>query len=244
MSFVCQYCQQQFARKYGLSRHLNENRCKTLKNKVEPNPTSSKNNKSMSEKITKLEKQLEQLKEQTNKEITTLKQKPSNTVNQVLQVICISKEDNYLDMLSHRMGDVNQAIEYIKDCALSDLSGDCKLIEKIYMSEEHENIQFLDRTKNRVSYYNENHEKIVDNKDNFGKKLANNLQNSYLKGINYIIQKNLEENVSPNHLLEEYDLQTWNSHIYNLSDVCYQRRIVTQLNLPKDQEISEEHLLT
>jgi len=232
MSFVCDYCQQQFARKYGLSRHLNENRCKALKNKQSRHPKQDAD-KSMSEHIIQLEKQIEQLKEQTDKEITTLKQKPTNTVNQVLQVICISNQDNYLDMLTHQMGDVNQAIEYIKDCALSDLSGDCKLIEKIYMSHDNENIQFLDRTKTKVSYYNEKNEKIVDNKDNFGKKLANNLQNSYLKGINYIINKNLVENISPNHLLDEYDIQTWNSHIYNLSDLGYQRKIVTQLNLPK-----------
>jgi len=198
--------------------------------------TVSNINQNMSEKIIKLEKQIEELKEQTNKDITTLKQKPNNTINQVLQVICVSKGDNYLDMLTDSLGNFDQAIEYIKDCALSDLSGDCKLIEKIYMSDNTDNIQFIDRNKSRVSYYNEKHEKIIDNKDNFGKKIANNLQNSYLKGINHLITKNLGQNMSPNRLLEEYDLQTWNSHIYNLSDTCYQRKIVTQLNIKKNEE--------
>jgi hypothetical protein len=49
-------------------------------------------------------------------------------VNQVLQVICVSNSDNYLDMSSDRMGNFDQVIEYIRDCALSNVSGDLKLI--------------------------------------------------------------------------------------------------------------------
>lgn len=240
MSFCCQYCNRSFARKYGLSRHINEKRCKSLKINVPsstplPSTLSSASltiNKNLTNHIEQLERQIEQLKEQTNKEITNLKQKPTNTVNQVLQVICISNQDNYLDMLTDSMGNFDQAIEYIKDCALSNLSGDCKLIEKIYLAKETENIHFLDKSKSKVSYYNENHEKVIDNKESFGKKIANNLQNSYLKGVNYLINKNLGNNMCPNRFLEEYDIQTWNTHIYNLSDVCYQKKIVNQLNIP------------
>ena len=65
-----------------------------------------------------------------------------------------------------------------------------------------------------------------------GKKLANNLQNSYLKGINYLINRNVSEHLSPSKLLADYDLQTWNSHIYNLSDKCYQKKVINQLSLP------------
>jgi len=189
---------------------------------------------SENQKIVQLEHQLEQLKEETSKEIDTLKKKPSGPVNQVLQVICITNDDNYLEMLTHRMGNFDQAIEYIKDCALSNVSGDCKLIEKIYFANDRDpdTLHYSDRTRSKISYYNEHREKVVDNKDNFGKKIAHNLQNSYLKGINYLINRNLNSHMSPNRLLEEYDLQTWNSHIYNLSDAVYQRKIVNQLQIP------------
>ena len=67
---------------------------------------------------------------------------------------------------------------------------------------------------------------------NRNKKLANNLQNSYLKGVNYLITKNLEMHGCPNKFLEEYDLQIWNQHIYDLSDIRYHKKIVNQLEIP------------
>ena len=53
----------------------------------------------------------------------------NNINNQVLQVICVSNNDNYLDMLTKEWDDFDRALEYIKDCALSNLTGDCKLIK-------------------------------------------------------------------------------------------------------------------
>jgi hypothetical protein len=108
-------------------------------------------------------------------------------INQTLNIICVTGHDNYLDMLTDRMGDFNQAIEYIKDCALSDLVGDCKLIEKIYGNHRHELSFTIHPKQSKVTYHNEQSEKITESKDSFAKKLANNLQNSYLKGINLII---------------------------------------------------------
>jgi len=81
-------------------------------------------------------------------------------------------------------------------------------------------------------YYNENNEKIVDDCAAFGRKLAHNLQNSYLKGINYLINQNLDKKLDPNKFLDDYDLLTWNKHIYDLSDACHQHKIVRQLNIP------------
>jgi hypothetical protein len=37
---------------------------------------------------------------------------------------------------------------------------------------------------------------------------------------------------SPNKLLDDYDLQTWNAHIYELSDCKYQKKLVGQLDIP------------
>src|SRR5438128_3375403 len=78
-------------------------------------------------------------------QITHLKKKPSitnhnhNHHNQVLQVVCLTDKDNYLDMLTEQWGDYNRALKYIKDCALSSLAGDCQLIEKIYFGKGENN---------------------------------------------------------------------------------------------------------
>ena len=85
-------------------------------------------------------------------------------------------------------------------------------------------------------YFNENKVKSIDKKQQFCNKLANNLQNSYLKGINHVITENLDNHRCPNKFLEEYDIQTWNQHIYNLSDLSYQKKLINQLNIPVKTE--------
>lgn len=247
-NFVCQYCERNFTMKHHLKRHIDEKRCKylktdgkytlienevrSLKKQIEDLKNTASMNKppqlpiDVDTRITAVEKRLEM---QENK---------PQIHNNVLNVICVTGNDNYLDMLTERMGDFGEAIEYIKDCALSDISGDCKLIEKIYMTESQKNntfIYFSDNSKNKISYYNEKSELVHDNKLSFGKKLANSLQNSYLKGINYLINKNLDNHMCPNKFLEDYDLMTWNNHIYNLSDNCYQKKIINQLSIPVKQ---------
>lgn len=186
----------------------------------------------------KLEKDLEE----KSILLEELKEKPSNVINnhnQVLQVVCISNNDNYLDMLTQEWGNYDRALEYIKDCALSHLVGDCKLIEKIYLDPERTEpaMRYVDKSRTRVEYFNEKKEKVINNKKLFGRKLANNLQNSYLKGVNYLIMKNLENHRCPNKFLEDYDIQTWNQHIYNLSDNRYQKKFINQLNIPFIAEI-------
>jgi hypothetical protein len=260
---VCQYCGQNFARTFCLERHLKDKRCKVLKKefnqssveleekmiileqqlaekdkeivKLKENPTSQ---------FEKLEKQIAELKEATTRTITEIAGLKETTIelkkeprvnNQILQVVCIGNNDNYLDILTEKWKDFNKALEYIQNCALSSLSGDCQLIEKIY-STTNENpeisMKFLDKNRTRIEYFNENREKVSENKEIFGRKLANNLQNSYLKGVNYLINRNLDNKLCPNKLLEEYDLQIWNQHIYDLSDVRYHRKIINQLNIP------------
>jgi hypothetical protein len=146
--------------------------------------------------------------------------------------VCVSGNDNYLDMLTSQMGNFEQAIDYVKDCALSDLVGDCKLIEKIYTTQNAEFSFSIDRNNSKITYHNEKNEPITENKEQFGRKLAHNLQNSYLKGINYLIQKNLDQKRDPNKFLDECDIMTWNNHIYQLSESNHQRKMINQLNIP------------
>ena len=180
----------------------------------------------IAEKVMILEKDLKEKSIQ----IEELKDKPS--INNNLQIVCISANDNYLDMLTEKWGDYDRALEYIKDCALSSLTGDCKLIEKIYLGDS-QSISYIDKSRVKIEYFDENRNKVIDPRGlNLAKKLANNLQNSYLKGINYLINHNLENKRCPNKFLEEYDIQLWNQHIYDLSDHRYHRKIISHLNIP------------
>ena len=186
------------------------------------------------EKQQDIEKHIEQLHQNQiigNQEIQQLKQQP-HIINNVLQVVCITQNDNYLDMLTEELGDFNKALEYIKSCALGHINGDCKLIEKIYLNKLKPDFYYKDKAKTKIEYFNEKQELSIDKKQQFIHKLANNLQNSYLKGINHVIIENLDHRRCPNKLLEEYDIQTWNQHIYNLSDLTYQKKIINQLNIP------------
>ena len=92
-------------------------------------------------------------------------------------------------------------------------------------------MRFTDKSQTKIEYYDENNEIVKDTKELLGRKLANNLQNSYLKGVNYLLKKNLDERKCPNKFLEEYDLQTWNGHIYELSDIKYHKKIINQLKI-------------
>jgi len=246
--YFCEHCQAGFTRKDNLSRHQRDD-CKLMKSnnekakvlllkkqlaEKEKEIAKLKNIPLPVEALNRFEKMEKEIA-QNNKEIAELKENPRIS-NQILQVVCVGTSDNYLDMLTDEWNNFDRALEYIKDCALSSLAGDCKLIEKMYLGERNANdepsIRFLDKGKTRIEYFNEKKEKISDSKEMFGKKIANNLQNSYLKGINYLLTQNLENHRCPNKFLEEYDLQIWNQHIYDLSDLRYHRKIINQLNIP------------
>jgi hypothetical protein len=231
----CDICHKNFTRVDNMKRHQ-----ETVHKSVNSEPIVSnllskitELQSELREKNEQLELKMEKRDEQLQSELHSLKDRlPKNIINnQILNVICVTNQDNYLDMLTNTMGNFDQAIEYIKDCALSDLAGDCKLIEKIYTNQNHELSFTLNPKQSRVTYHNDQHEKITESKEVFGRKLANNLQNSYLKGINYLINDTLDSKRNPNHLLEDHDLLAWNQHIYQLSDYQHQRKLLSQLHL-------------
>ena len=243
--YVCQICGQHLSCKRRLIGHCEKIHMISIENLSvdSPNPTYhaliseiselraelkeiKSGQKEQSEKTEKLHLELQQnIGELANKSPTNI------TNNQTLNIICVTGHDNYLDMLTDRMGDFNQAIGYIKDCALSDLAGDCKLIEKIYGNQKH-GLSFTIHPKQpKVTYHNEHQQLTTETKDLFARKLANNLQNSYLKSINHLINNNLNNRRDPNQLLTDYDLVSWNQHIYQLSDHQHQRKLLIQLQI-------------
>ena len=231
----CPHCNYRFGRRSELNRHLKHKICKKIKeNELIEKVTADLYSKLVNNEIivppnADLEKQIQILKN----EVDQLKDKPTINNQNILQVVCVGQKDNYLDMLTQQYGDFNRALEFIKDCALSNLTGDCKLIEKIYLNQGPQlNLYFVDKNRTKIEYYNENKELVRDTKELFGRKLANNLQNSYLKGVNHLINENLENKRCPNKFLEDYDLQMWNQHIFDLSEIHYQKKLVSRLNIP------------
>ena len=201
--FLCEYCKKSFASKDNVSVHLKKNRCVVLKfANQEGSPCAmgkhilykKKEDDNVKNKLMSLEENFEKNISDLKKQIIELKENPSNIINNNLQIICVGKNDNFLKVL--QLGDFDRALEYIKDCALSSLIGDCKLIERIYLGEHNcpmdpvkhrshegsQSIRYIDKSRNKIEYYNEKKEKVIDNKEMFGRKIANNLQNSYLFG--------------------------------------------------------------
>ncbi len=93
-------------------------------------------------------------------------------------------------------------------------------------------IHYIDKAKTKIQYFDENKNEVIDNLIQFGKKIANNLQNSYLKGVNHLINENLDNNRCPNIFLGQYDIQAWNQHIYDLCDAKYHKKMINNLNIP------------
>lgn len=55
------------------------------------------------------------------------------------------------------------------------------MVEKVYslrLSKDESPIRFIDKGRTKIEYYTENKEKQIDNKQSFGKKIANNIQNT------------------------------------------------------------------
>lgn len=235
---ICPHCRYAFTKRANLKRHINNQSCMEARFGQAVKQIKEQLTSKIKEETVKVKEEIngkhtvdaERMNELEN-QVKELKNKPLIN-NQILQVVCIGQNDNYLDMLTEKW-DFNRALDFIKGCALSSLAGDCKLIEKIYNESSDQCVMhYVDKGRTKIEYYNENKEKVIDNKELFGRKLANNLQNSYLKGVNYLTKKTLEERGCPNKFLEEYDLQTWNSHIYELSDIRYQRKIIGHLEIP------------
>ena len=62
---------------------------------------------------------------------------------------------------------------------------------------EHPAIFYLDQQKKKLAYKDKNGNNQLDKDGLVARKLASNLQNGYLHGVNYLITKNLEEKRCP-----------------------------------------------
>lgn len=234
--YECEHCQSLFTGDEFLEAHLKSHcklkQCDFDKLNSQINISNESNGLKENYSIVHMAKKIRELEDKLTKN-DKIKTKDINNNNNILQVLCVSEGQNFLDILTEHWGDYSRALEFVKDCALSSINGDCKLIEKIYFEGLEPPIKYLDRGRNKLEYVDENNNKRVDLKGHrVARILASNLQNSYLKGINYLINKNLNENRCPNKFLAEYDIQCWNNHIYELCDVKYQKKVIANLDIP------------
>ena len=228
----CSTCQKNFTRSDNLARHM---RTCTVETKVKATTVPTEMNEAFINQLkTIIRNELQEEFKRTGTPVasqpTTASaisgnsdKQPTIINNNILNVICVRNNDNYLDMLTDQWGNFDQALDYVKDCALSSVSGDCKLLTKVY---------FNDREHKNVTYIDENSQAIAEDKTlRLGRRLANNLQNTYLKGINYLINTHLDSHISPQKFLDEHDLQNWNKHIFDLSNIQYCRKIMSQMKM-------------
>lgn len=240
----CEFCSRGFTRRDNMLVHQRGSCRGRQRNHLPLHRSQAQRSRSPSpRRPTTHEENLQAKVERLEQQIAELRENPRTTTNvinnrNILQVVCIGNNDNYLDMLTEEVG-FDNALRFIKNCALSDVNGDCKLIEKIYLNDRtNPSIRYVDKKRTKIEYFIENiqaHEKesVIDHKGiQLGKKLANNLQNSYLKGVNHLINQNLKKKLCPNKFLSDFDLCAWNKHIYDLCDDKYHKKIVKQLNIP------------
>lgn len=189
------------------------------------------NEKNYEQMFMSMKSEIKKEMEEVNHRMSVIEKKPQ-TVNN-LQVLCLDSNKNCLDALTERFGNFSQALDFVKGCALSQLSGDVRLIEHVYLNSQRPAMWFLDRKRHKIGWIDENGQKNIDIGGRIVlRKLVSNLQNGYLKGVNYLISQNLDENRCPNKFLADYDIQSWNSHIYNLCEEKYQNKLLNHLDLP------------
>lgn len=258
--YQCNLCGNKFAKKYNCRRHLMEV-CLCYKYKINDqlsmfinqakNPNMNEYNLSKSHiakphPVLKNKITLKSTRNETSPsqniydDVEFLKKKIQNieqnaikpiTINN-MNFVCLRDNEDSFDLLTKKLGNFDQALEFVKGCALSQMTGDVRLIEKLYFDEDNTVAFYLDKKRKMLEMIDDNDKKYQCENIVLGRKLANNLQKGYLRGVNYLINKNLEEKRCPYKFLAEYDIQAWNAHIYQLSDAKYQKKMLAYVDIP------------
>lgn len=256
--YKCKYCQKTYGRRFSAKRHI-KNGCDKMIKEMSPNQTTKNPEdeaylryKLFNEKISNVgdlnvsdlnigdlntnnsnhntENNIMNKFSSLEQRLIELEKRPSINQNNYLQVVCVNSNDNYLDMLSQKIGFV-KALDFVQNCALSGLNGDCRMIEKIFI--ETDSMRCLDKNRVKIEYYDENEQKVIDIRGVIlSGKLASSLQKTYIKGVNFLINDTIDHQQCPLKFLGDYDIQTWNTHIYGLSDLKYQRKLFNHINIP------------
>jgi hypothetical protein len=243
----CPTCLKLFGTKSNLTRHINGNYCQVRAEKDKQDTA-----KMLAQCLERIERMDERFDERFNqfKEEFEKNYKPTTIQqisNQNLNVMCLGSKDNMLDILTARTNP-HKALTFVKDSALNRLRGDCTILEKVYILDmERPAIMYANGSKIQYVYYDENDNRVVEtNVQIMAKKLADNLQRTYLKGMgalhidladnlrddndNFIRSKNIQS-------IEAHDIQTMNEHVHELQDEKYQKKVLKSLKIPYESDI-------
>ena len=219
-TYQCKYCDKNFTRMSSLRKHIELKRCRgyeltVLKMHLTDEISSLKAN--LEANLTALSNQIKEVK-------TTNVNNISNNINNNFNMrVYVSAKDDYLSILSDKMGP-NEALEFVKDCGLSGINGDVKLLMKVYfdgISDKDVPIRFHNKQRLGLSYRDE-HGRIIKehNGDGLATKLGKNIQNTYLHG---------SKELSNSNQLPPYDMAQWITHTNNLCDPGIRRKVLRQL---------------
>lgn len=229
---VCIHCGATFSQQSSLARHI-KGYCHALKT-TELQQLNAKIQKLIENQEKIMEKQEDQIKklkedhteeirkvienqEQFFQQISKVNDKPSQIINNNLNVMCVSEKGDYFAILTEKMG-ADKAIGFIAGCVMDDdsLRGDIKLLNKVYLeghSPEDCAIQFLDIKRKKIRYRNEQGQFVIDiGGENIFTCLYNCLQNTYLAGVEYLKAQD------PNIPLDDPDIQNWTSRIHKRNE--------------------------
>ena len=134
-----------------------------------------------------------------------------NIINNILQVVCVSQTNNYLDW------DTPIAPFLVKLLNFGGYGGIPN---------------YIDKARTRIEYFDEKQELKIDKKNNFAANYPIICKIYFFKSIAKSKSSDFCNTFFKSIFLEEYDIQTWNQHIYNLSDISYQKKLMNQLNIP------------
>ena len=252
---ACPDCHKKLAHISSVYRHMRDGSCRVRY----PNSSKKELIKSNNEKQSALdiiEKRFDVLTEKIEqgiskgiecgiekamKHITTVASNGPPTINntQNLSVLCLGNNDNLLDMLALD-GGIHNALTYMKNCALAQLSGDCRILQRAYKLEtEQAAIHKLNDKGTKLVYYDERRRRTTESNSDLGKKLASILQRSYLKamgGFRKDILGNKRDDPQWDQMpeLDEYEYTMMDEHVHQLNDSNYQKKLVRSLKIPEE----------
>jgi hypothetical protein len=257
---VCPHCAQTFTQNWTLTRHLREKICieprmtkkELMQFKFEQDLRDKITQENLVKEMSSKETLKELIKESAKDMVKELKDQligqiggqPSLTNNQNLSIVCVGSNDNLLDILTASEG-LPKALTFVKSCALARLAGDCRILESVYkLDTSQAAIMYVNKSKTKFVYYDERQRRTVEsNIAVMAKKLVGILQRSYLKGMQSFQTDILGNDKDPDlsisqqirdqlPKLDPYDIQIWNSHVHDLADEKYQKKILKSLKIP------------
>jgi len=171
-------------------------------------------------------------------QISSANQTLFQTNNSNFQVMAI--DGDLLSILSEHFGDnINRAYLKLANCALGTIESDCRLIEDIYCLRETDEalssepaLQYVDSKRTKVECFDKNGHRIIKTKAQLGDYLAVQIINGYSKTLKYFVDYHKTHKLYPIKNMDDSQLQDWNEHMGQLSDIKYRKKMVNHLNIP------------